>query len=134
MLQVSALNHQRQSEHKNFKENSIPLLKFDFSLSPLVNRVKLKGLSYQFLIIPLNDGRSLLKLCSTSTWAGSVHRAAPEFVLESQSQETADLSPGSPPLPFSSPPVVSLLLQALPSHVSPEDAAESWFREQRDSS
>lgn len=53
MLQVSVLNHQRQSEHKNFKENSIPLLKFYFSLSPLVNRVKLKGLSYKFLIIPL---------------------------------------------------------------------------------
>lgn len=125
MLQVSVLNHQRQSEHKNFKENSIPLLKFYFSLSPLVNRVKLKGLSYKFLIIPLMADHYW------STWAGSIHRTTPEFVFESWSQGTAELSPGPLPLPFSSPPVISLLLQALPSHVSPKDPAESWIREQR---
>lgn len=32
-------------------------------------------------------------------WTENVHRTAPEFVLESWSQEPADLSPSSPPLP-----------------------------------
>lgn len=121
MLQVSALNHQRQSEHKNFKENSIPLLKFDFSLSPLVNRVKLKGLSYKFLIVPLMADHYW------STWAGSVHRTTLNLCLNPEAREQQSFLL----VLFSSPPVVSVLLQALPSHVSPKDPAESWIREHR---